>query len=185
MPKINLLPVKQARKRVGAKNEMFVLLGIQALVVVGIVAWHTSMESEVTSLQEKMQTVDSELQRLNLDVAKLQDFKSKEDTIQKKLQVINQLMVQKTGPAKMLDELATILTNDAKHVWLTALQENAGNMRLLGGGMEHEDISEFELALERSKYFHDVKLTEVKVVKDADTSYLGWSITCVVRYGAG
>jgi type IV pilus assembly protein PilN len=182
MPRINLLPVKQARKRDTAKNELLLVVCTILLVLFGLYSWYGHNEDQITWLEDRLKRVETDISSLDLDVAKVKDFKAKQQTIEKKLEVIDKLIAQKIGPALMLDELATILTRDAKKVWITSLGESEGKLKLAGGAMSHEDISEFQLALERGKYFDKVTLGSVRAKKDGDITYLEWELSCSTSY---
>ena len=93
-------------------------------------------------------------------------------------------MASKTGPARMLSEIATIVTNEAKRVWLTKLKQKGGNELVLSGGaMDHEDISEFQLALERREMFANVQLKKITTQnKKGTVPYLTWELVCKTSF---
>ncbi|MFC1610151.1 PilN domain-containing protein [Myxococcota bacterium] len=185
MLRINLLPIKAARKHDTAKQEILVFLGGVVVIFIGLFAYHSSLKSDLTDLRQRTQNVKEEIERLKRDVVRVEEFKKKAATLEDKIQVIRGLQTKRIGPAKMLDEIATILTNQEK-VWLTRLVEAKGSLTIEGAAMEHENISEFKLALERhSKLVKNVRLTMVKSVARKGAAYLEWQMVCKANYGAG
>lgn len=185
MIRINLLPVKAAHRHDTAKNELLAMAGGIAVVLVILFFWNSSLEAQIQEAQQRIKTVAKEIEQLKQDVVRVEDFKKKAEVLSAKLKAIETLKAKKVGPAKMLDDLAKILT-DEKKVWLTRLSESAGFLTLEGAAMEHENISDFQLAMEkRSKFFSDVTLAFVQSTKEGGIDYLTWKITCKTTYTAG
>ncbi len=185
MMRINLLPVRAARRQVSARQELLILALILAIVTAGLFAWATVGSAKVSDMQERVDSVRREMETVKKDVARVQEFKTKADLLERKLKVIDELKKKKIGPAKMLDDLAGILT-DQRKVWLTKLEEKDGTLLLEGGAMEEENVSDFQMALsKRSKIFTDVKLGLVAAQKKGGVGFLEWKMTCKTNYTAG
>ncbi len=185
MMRINLLPVRAARRQVSARQELLLLSGALAIVLAGLFAFWTVETAKVSDMQERVDKISAEMEFVKKDVAKVQDFKAKAELLERKLKVIDELKKKKVGPAKMLYDLAVILT-DQRKVSLTRLEEKDGMLTLEGTAMEEENISEFQLALgTRSKIFTEVKLNLVSAQKQGGVNVLTWKLTCRANYAAG
>ncbi|MBI3180436.1 MAG: PilN domain-containing protein [Deltaproteobacteria bacterium] len=182
MLRINLLAVKAAKKHVSARQEMLGAVGIVVATLAGLYVWGWTSEAELREKRDRIEAVRQEIAQLKRDVVRVEDFKSKADLLEKKLAAIGKLQNMRFGPAKVLDELATILT-EHKKVWLTKLQEKDGTLTLTGAAMEHENISDFHLALERRVgQFKNIKLGPVRAVTKEGVTYHEWSLTCAANY---
>ncbi len=185
MLRINLLPAKASKKQVIAKNELYLVIAGVLFLVLGMYLAYWYRGREVDQLRGRIDTVQAEVETLKKDVVRVEEFKKKTATLEQKLGVIENLKKQKVGPAHMLDDLATILTDEPK-VWLTKMSEVNGVMTLEGEAMEHSNISDFQLGLQRrSKFFRDVKLELVESKAHDGVSVLAWRITCIADYAAG
>lgn len=185
MLKINLLAKKVSKKATSAKNELYALLGVGAAVLATLYFIYASADGDIAELQSRITTVQNEIATLKKDVVRVEEFKKKTVTLEQKIQVIEKLKKQKLGPARMLDDLATILT-DEKKVWLTKMTEKNGLLMLEGEAMEHVNISDFQIALQRrSKFFRDVKLDIVETKKRDGIAVLSWKLRCRADYSAG
>jgi type IV pilus assembly protein PilN len=181
MPRINLLPVKAAKRVDTARNELFVFAGAVLMTLVGLYYWYASISSDIDEVNQRIQAIKGDITNVEKQVSRVEEFKKKTLVLEQKLGVIETLKKQKVGPAKMLGDLATILTNNPK-VWLTSLVESKGVLTLSGGAMEHENVSEFQLAMQhQSKFFKDVRLTMVTTAKDGDVRYLMWTLTAIAN----
>lgn len=185
MLRINLLPRKASKKQTTAKNELYIVTASVLALVLVVYLLHWWRGREVDTLDGKIASAQAEVANLKKDVVRVEEFKKKTATLEQKLQVIEKLKKQKVGPAHMLDDLATILTEEPK-VWLTRMSENDGVMQLEGEAMEHSNISDFQLALQRrSKFFRNVKLELVETKQRDGVNVLAWKITCQADYAAG
>lgn len=185
MMRINLLPVRAARRQVSARQELIILSGTLAVIIAGLFAWWTVGVAKISDMQERVNTVRAEMETVKKDVARVQEFKSKAELLERKLGVIDELKKKKVGPARMLDDLAAILTDERK-VWLTKLEEKDGILTIDGGAMEEQNVSEFQIALtKRSKIFSEVRLNVVTAQKKNGVAYLEWKMTCKANYAAG
>ena len=184
MPRINLLPIKAAKRNESAKRELMAILAAFLILLAGLYAWDDSMEQEIDQVRARIDRVRSKITSLTKDVSRVEEFKAKSETLEKKAQIIEKLKRQKVGPAKMLDDLATIITQE-KRVWLTGITEKTNGLTMAGGAMEHEDISEFQIALEkRSNFFTRIKLDEIRTRTVDNIRHLEWQITCVPDFSA-
>ncbi len=182
MLRINLLAVKTAKKHVSARQEMVGVAGILVATFAGLYVWSILSGSEIREKRNRIEAVKQEIAQLRRDVIRVEDFKQKADLLEKKVAAIGKLQNMRFGPAKVLDELATILT-EHKKVWLTKVQEKDGTLTLNGAAMEHENISDFHLALERrATQFKNVKLGPVRAVSKDGVTYHEWSLTCTASY---
>ncbi len=188
--RINLLPVRAAKRASSAKQELYAAFGVVLLALAGVYFWSASISSEMNATQRDIAALQRELDALQKDRARVDEYLKKNKQLRGKRNAIEQLQAQRTGPAKLLDDLATILTSE-KQVWLNELTESNGNMTLKGGAMEHVNISDFQLALKRnSKFFKNIELKvverEVSKAKGAPkVEYLKWEIRCETDYSAG
>ena len=185
MLRINLLPRKASKKQTTAKNELYIVAASILVLLLATYLVHWWRGRDVDVLDGKIAQAAQEVANLKKDVVRVEEFKKKTATLEQKLQVIEKLKKQKVGPAHMLDDLATILTEEPK-VWLSRMSETNGVMQLEGEAMEHSNISDFQLALQRrSKFFRDVKLELVESKTHDGVNVLAWKITCQADYAAG
>jgi type IV pilus assembly protein PilN len=185
MPRINLLPIKAARRADLARTELSVFGGLLLATVLGLAIWHHSTESDISDMQARIVDEQKDLGNLQKIVVVVEDFKKKNLLVERKLSAIQALKVQKAGPARLLSDLADILTKAPK-VWLVSLEERDGLLSLKGGAMDQDNISEFQMALEQqSKFFHNVTLTLVSSAVQGTSAYFQWTITCRANYMAG
>jgi type IV pilus assembly protein PilN len=70
--------------------------------------------------------------------------------------VIKELERNKTGPVRLLDEIAMAVPKDK--LWLTSLKESGGMLTLTGTAMDNETVALFMTNLEQSEHVSTVDL---------------------------
>ncbi len=184
MIRINLLPVKRSRKRDQAAREGAIGGGVVAFVLVILYVWYLVMGSKISAADERIAKTQSEIKRIEQDIVKVDEFKKKKRELENKLTVIDDLKAKKTGPVKLLDELAA---NVPKKVWLQSFDEKNGVMILEGGAGDNDDLSDFLAYLtKRSHFFSKVALVYSEAVQPSATekyAYVKFKMTGSATYG--
>ena len=185
MPRVNLLPIKSVQRNEQARNELLLLVGIGALLIVGLYWWHGTLLADIDAKQTTIRALEREVKDLKEEASRVEEFEEETAKLEDKLVAIDKLKVQKIGPAMLLDDIATLLTEFRK-VWLKSISEQDNGFIVFEGfAMDHDDISDFQLGLEkRSRFFKDVQLGPVQLIDNDDVNYLEWQITCVADYSA-
>jgi len=161
--RINLLPVREARRKADLRQQL-VLLGattVGALVLaLGI---HQFVRSGVNRANERVSALNAQLAQFKPQQEQVEGFKNKKSEIEQKLEVIQRLERSRSGPVHILDELAR---RTPERVWLTTLSATDGRIELEGMSLDNELVALFLTALNDSAYFANVELkeTELKTV---------------------
>lgn len=181
MIRINLLPVRQTKKRETVQQQLLAFAGVVIATIIGCIVWTGYNSSIKTEREAQIADKRKELAQLDKIIGEVNEFTSKKKELEDKLQIIEQLKKGKTGPVRALDDLATEIPN---RVWLTKLDEKGGSMTLEGMAIDHEDVSAFMKALQKSKYFSNIVLSYSKEKRDQSNRLYDFKITCSVNYAA-
>lgn len=182
MIRINLLPGKKSAPTVKIQQELLVFAGILAVVVAGCFVWWALKQREADALQATKKAKESELVALDKVIGEVNEFTQKKKELEDKLNVISSLKRGKTGPVRALDDLAQEIPN---RVWLLGMEEVGGSVAFTGNAADHEDVSAFMKALQKSKYFKGVTLGYSKAGSTTQgTQFYEFKITCTVDYAA-
>lgn len=186
MMRINLLPTKAARRQGSAQRELLGLGAVLAAVLIAMLAVWAIGESSASDLRSKVAAAKAAVAAQKKDMERVAELKKNAEALESKLGVIEDLKRKKTGPTRVLEEIAKILTVQRK-VWLTRLSETDGVLQLEGGAMEHENISDFQNALAKAPFnmFKNVRLTLVSGKTADGVSYLEWKMSMTTNYSAG
>jgi type IV pilus assembly protein PilN len=177
MIRINLLPIRQTRKRESVQNQL-VIFALSILVTGGICfGWYSFAAKSTRDLQAQIGTKKEDLKRLEKIIGEVNQHTKRKKEYEEKLAVIRKLKKSKTGPVRALDDLASELP---KRVWLSKMDETSGEVSFTGNALNNEDVSAFMKALEKSRYFNNVVLVSTSISKQG----YEFEITCTVNYSA-
>lgn len=156
MIRINLLPVKRAKKRGSGKQQVFLILLLVAALGI-LLVWKSRQEeakfAELVSLETQKQ---AEIKKLEELIGNLNETQKKSEDLQKKLGVIETLQKSKSGPVRVLDEISTLIP---KKVWLTSMGDSNQMISMAGFAIDSREIANFMKNLEAdTKFFSDVTL---------------------------
>jgi type IV pilus assembly protein PilN len=179
MIRINLLPVRQTRKRETIQQQLLAFVGVIIATIIGCIVWTAYNSSVKADRESQIGDKKKELAQLDKIIGEVNEFTSKKKELEEKLQIIDQLKKGKTGPVRALDDLATEIPN---RVWLTKLDEKGGTITFEGRAIDPEDVSAFMKSLEKSKYFSAVTLGFSKSGKEGTSTIYEFKITCRVNY---
>ncbi|MEI6214822.1 MAG: PilN domain-containing protein [Desulfuromonadales bacterium] len=155
MIKINLLPVRAAKKKETAVQQIViacVVVGVVAAVVMGM--W-SFKKIQISGVKGQITTANNKINELKSKIGKLEELKTLKEQVKKKLDVLAQLRKNKAGPAQRLVTLSD-LTPD--QLWLTSYSENNLDVRLSGIAYSEELIAQFMRAMEASSEYTAVEL---------------------------
>jgi type IV pilus assembly protein PilN len=164
MVRINLLPVRVSRKKQAGKQQL-VLFGV--LLALGFVVnfmWASARTSELSRREAQLKRTKDEIAQLDRIIGEVKNIKTQQQQLREKLDVLAQLKEGRTGPVRMLDELATLTP---KRLWFTKLEEKGGVAKLTGIAASIDDVSELMAALKGSKHFKGVELEKTASKADA------------------
>jgi len=140
MIRINLLPVRQVKKREAGRQFLVVLAGITIMALLGNGYWYTSMDSQRERQQRKLDDTKARIEQLQKVIGEVDNLNKRKKEVEDKLKVLDDLRKKRGGPVKLLDALATAIP---KKVWITDFDEKAAAVKVLGQAESLDDVSEF------------------------------------------
>lgn len=160
MIRINLLPIRQARKLEAARRELSLIVAGGLFVLFAAAGAYALALGQKSSVQAQNAELQTDIDRLSADVKKVDEMEKFKGELETKLAVIDELRDKKNGPVHMLDELG-MATPD--RLQLSSVTEKAGNLDITGLSVSNEIISQFLRSLDASPYFDSVYLKDIEV----------------------
>lgn len=165
MIRINLLPLRDAERALGRRNQMsLVALGATISALIMVVPYMIQGR-QMGQIEAEIRDVQEQIKIYNKKVAEVQDLDRLRLDVQAKLQVVQDLNDKRVGPARVLRDLS-IATPE--NLWLLDFNEGEGNATLTGMALDNETIARFMRQLSASEYFVAVDLVETSRRAAAD-----------------
>ena len=159
MIRINLLPVREERRKADLRQLGLVLAGvlIGSIAIVGL--YHTKLTGDVESARAAIAATQQQIDRYKPQLKQVEEYRKTKAEIEQKLEVIERLEASRSGPVHVFDELAT---HAPPRLWLTKLEAHGGRITIEGMSLDNELVALFLTALNESAYFTDVELRETQ-----------------------
>jgi type IV pilus assembly protein PilN len=155
MIKINLLPVRAAKKKETAIQQITIFCISIAVVAFIVIALYGLKLGQISSTKDDISAANVKINELKTKIGKLEELKKFKEQVKKKLDVLTQLRKNKTGPAQ---RLATLSDITPEKLWLTAYAESNENVRLSGVAFTEDLIAQFMRSVQASNDYTGVEL---------------------------
>lgn len=155
MIKINLLPVRAAKKKEIAIQQVSIFCFSIVLVGLVVISLYGLKLGQISSAKNDISTANAKINELKAKIGKLEELKKFKEQVKKKLDILTQLRKNKTGPAQ---RLATLSDITPEKLWLTAYAESSDNVKLAGVAYTEDLIAQFMRNVQASNDYTGVEL---------------------------
>jgi type IV pilus assembly protein PilN len=211
MIRINLLPVKAAKRREQGQRQLLLGAVILTAAIVTIIVFHTAEARRVSDLQTKNRDVERTINDLKVRIGDYDKVVKDREDLMRQAEAIRQLQANRSGPVWMMRELSDVLTKgkgptfdkekyaeatqkdpnagfnanwESKRVWLLSYEEKRHAVKLRAAAKSDEDVAEFLKRLKQSAFFSDVywQGTQPQFDPKINVAYVTFDVTCRVNY---
>jgi len=174
MIKINLLPVRAAKKKETLRQQISVAVMSLVLVLIAIGYFHFRIVKNIAEVTAKIASTEGELQKTKAQIGEVSKFKEAKKVLEAKLGVIESLKKGKAGPVKMLDELSRVTP---EKLVLVSFKEHGGGINIDGMAISEEIIAQFMTEIEKSSSFKDIELVMTEQIEQVGLKLKRFSLT--------
>jgi type IV pilus assembly protein PilN len=178
MIRINLLPVRAAKKREFGRQQLILFAVLVLGAFVGNYLWLNKVDSELDDINRRIASTRAEIAQLEKTIGEVKSIKEEKKALEDKLKILDTLKQGRTGPVKVMDELATLIP---QRVWILEYSESGGGVTMNGRAAAYEDLSTFSKKLKASQHFRDIVIRRASQRGDG---IVDWTITCSAVYSA-
>ncbi len=157
MIRINLLPVRVSKKKTLGKQQLLLFALVIVAGFIGNFAWANLRASELRAREARVKSLRDEIAQLDRIIGEVKNIKDQQAALREKLDILQQLKANRTGPVRVLDALASVTP---RRLWLTRMEERGGAVTYTGAAATIDDVSEFMTALKRDPHFVAVELAK-------------------------
>jgi type IV pilus assembly protein PilN len=179
MIRVNLLPVRAARKKENVRRQVSIFLLTVFFGICAMGYFFLSLNRAMGELNDQILNAQQELTELKAISRKVKEIKDKLDKLNAKMDIIQKLDTNRTRSVRIMDALTSLVV--AQKMWLTNLKDTGGRMTLNGVAVDNKTIADFMRRLEGSPYFDQVNLVSSKQVAMGEgRKFNGFNINCMV-----
>jgi type IV pilus assembly protein PilN len=162
MIQINLLPVREAKRKADVKQNVLELVLMLILLGTAVGFAHAHVKNQISTTQNRIHQMESDIAKFKPQIDQVAAFRAKKAELQKKIDVIAGLDRARKGPVRIMDELAT---HTPERLWLDSFTARNNRLELTGQSLDNELVAVFLGALGDSPYFKDVDLNSTELGK--------------------
>lgn len=177
MIRINLLPIKQARRRSQGRVQLILFAGLILLEVAVLFAAYALVNEKLEEQKKVVAALEADVKAIESEVAGAEQLEAEAAQLAEQLGVLSRLEARRSGPVRMLDEIQAILSPprnaeervsqlrrdwnvewDSRRLWVERFSEKEGTFELTGFAGNADDVAEFLQRMTTAAHFDDVQL---------------------------
>lgn len=179
MLKINLLPIRQLKKRAKARNQIVAALVVFFSVILLLGLTGILQAGRVSTLDEDIAVKTKEKKSFDKIVKELAALEKKRIDLNNKITIINKLKTDSSLTVHVLDEVANLVDNN--RMWLTSMDQRPGSLSLSGYALDNQTIAQFMDELKfNSPYVKSVSLQKASLKKVLGKNLKSFALTCQI-----
>ena len=163
MIRVNLLPARVSRRFEAVRNEINIALFLAMLIAIGAAAFHMVVVGVETEDETFVRTWESKVSKSSETEERLTNLRRQRDGQEERRNIIRYLKAMKTGPVRMLDEIAKAAPDQMR---LLSISENRGQVELVGRATSNDVIADFAQELDSSPFFEEVYINTSEVAME-------------------
>jgi type IV pilus assembly protein PilN len=148
------------------------------LLVIGLGSYAYLQQRAFDRENELLATAKLEKQKLQYVTAKLEEQKKLKASLERKINLINELRAQQDAAARMMDQLSRSLPD---WVWLSEVTFDAKGLLIKGKALSNLLITDYMTSLENSPVFMNVSLINSTQKKAQRNEYLEFSLSAALE----
>ncbi len=160
MISINLLPVREWKKREAVRQQVSIFFLSFVLLLAGLFAVGFAIQGKVSAQRKELKMLEARKAQLAYVNQKIKLAKKKSKEIEAKFNAIEKLQKGRTRTVKIMDEVVTCLPID--RLWLKSLKLKDGQLSLSGIALDNHTVALFMKRLDSSPFTKKVKLVNTR-----------------------
>ena len=137
------------------------IIGLALVAILISLGYWLVTKRNYTKTIETMEQRKQEAQKLESAINAVNDFQKKKDSLQKRIDLINQLKQNQKGPVRIMDQVSRDLPD---LVWLDSMNVNNGHIALNGRGLNPNAIALFVSNVKQDPFFEEPTVGAIRHV---------------------
>lgn len=160
MIRINLLPVREWRRKEAVRRQISIFALSLILLIVGLLATGLTIQGKVRAQRQELTSLEENKAKFAYVNKKIERVNKKRKQVENKFKAIEKLQEGRTTTVKILDEIVSSIPID--RLWLTKLSLKGNNVQLGGVALDNHTVALFMRRLETSPMCKSVNLINTR-----------------------
>lgn len=176
MIRINLLPKKVSKKKLGVMQHLAAAGAVYLLTLVAIGYFWMSLNGTIEDLRRKVNIAQAEKESLKDVNRQKKNYETNIAKLRNKLDIITKIKEKRFVPIRLFDELTKVLDRSMP-VWLTKYSYDKDVVKMEGYSLSNPDLAAFVTKMEKTPFYEEVDLLFSEKVKKDERQIFHFSIT--------
>lgn len=182
MLKINLLPVRQLKKRAKAKTQLFGMVFLFLLVLVALGGTGFLQVQKISTLKGEIADLQKIKKSYQPTLDKIDKLRKDSEELVRRTEIIKKLKTDSSLTVRTLDEVANRVDN--QRMWLVSLRQQTSSLSLSGVALDNQTIAQFMDNLKESLFIRNVALTNSSLKVVSGRNLKSFQLNCKVAQPA-
>jgi len=160
MIQINLLPVREWRKKEAVREQISIFVLSLILLIVGLLAAGLTIQGKVRAQKQELASLEEKKAKFAYVNKKIEKVNKKRKQVEDKFKAVEKLQEGRTATVKILDEIVSSIPID--RLWLTKLSLKGNSVQLGGVALDNHTVALFMRRLETSPMCKSVNLINTR-----------------------
>ncbi|ALO33621.1 pilus assembly protein PilN [Colwellia sp. MT41] len=152
MAHINLLPWREAALKAQQKEYFSILAAVGLTVLALVLIINFYFQARIDGQNSKNQYLKNEIVQLDIKIDEIKTLNDKKASLQKRIEVVEQLQRSRNVGTQVLDEIAKIIPNG---IYITEMEKKGNTLHLIGKSESNNHLANMIRAVELSDFFID------------------------------
>lgn len=171
---INLLPVRQVRARLRARNEVAIYLASVIFLLIGLSMFALNKISLSDNLKTENLVLTKKKASYQKTIDEINQLKKNKKIQQTKLNVITKLKKTSQVSVHVMDEIANLTPQN--RLWLQSMKLSENKLDVAGIALDNATIAQFMDSISTSTYFTNSALTKSSQTEVAGAKLKSFSL---------
>jgi type IV pilus assembly protein PilN len=154
---------------------------VAAVLIIAVVfnaAYWYQLDREKKSIDVQMRQAEQKNRELADIKAKYLERQKQADAYKRRVDVIDQLRKQQTGPVSLLSTIGDTV-NKTEAIWLTSMQDQGANVAIDGMALSNDAVANLITNLQKTGYFKNIEIKEsIQDEQVKDMQAFQFTLTC-------
>lgn len=181
MIRINLIPYREEMQKIQTRRQLVAAVGSLVLIIAVVALFQIFLAMSVSTLEKDVRASRADLDRLKAITGDLDKYEQDKALVEKKLQVIEDLELNRDEGFRLLTELSRTVPEG--QLWITRFSKRGSNLRLEGMARNNAAVALFMERLEESPMIGTVDLVMSRRITYASTELKNFQLSGTVQAG--
>ncbi len=159
MKQINLLPWREARRRVQQRRFALFAAGWTLSAAAVVLGGYLYVSDLIEAQQARNTFLKREIAQLDKSIASIKELKKEKQRLMARMEVIGELQGSRTAVVHMLDELARVVPGG---VYFTALKQRGTVLEIEGVAQSNANVSDLMRYLDSAEWMGNPRLEVIE-----------------------